>query len=93
METVSAKITVKGTVQMVGYRYFARLNAREMGIRGWVRNLPNGDVEVVASADRDVMEDFIVLLERGPSSAVVRDILVNYDYPVDESVTGFSVRF
>ena len=93
METVSARITVKGMVQMVGYRYFARLNASEMGIKGWVRNLPNGDVEVVASAERDVMKEFIALLKRGPSSAVVRDILVHYDYPMDDGVTGFSVRF
>jgi acylphosphatase len=90
---VAAKIIVKGMVQMVGFRYFVRVNAQQLGVNGWVRNVPNGDVEVVASANTDVMEEFIGMLKRGPSSAMVKDVLVNYDYPVDDTVSGFSVEF
>ena len=70
------RIIVKGRVQGVGYRWFARQAAQELGIRGYVKNLPNGDVEVAAEGDNAAIEKFIDYLKQGPSFAHVTDIQI-----------------
>jgi len=65
---------IKGRVQGVGYRYFAQRIALRLGVRGWVRNLPSGDVEVHAEADGATLASFREELERGPSSAAVEEV-------------------
>jgi len=52
-------VCFKGDVQGVGFRFTARYIAARLGIKGWVRNLPNGDVECVAEADEDTLEEFL----------------------------------
>ncbi len=46
METQRRHIVVSGRVQAVGFRYYAKLAADELGVTGWVQNLDNGDVEM-----------------------------------------------
>jgi acylphosphatase len=65
---------VQGRVQGVGYRWFARDTARRLGVKGYVRNLPDGDVEVVAVGDRAVLETLVGRLQRGPGYAYVTDV-------------------
>jgi acylphosphatase len=65
---------VTGRVQGVGYRYFARTAALRMGVRGWVRNRADGNVEVHAEAECVVLEAFRTELERGPSLAWVSEV-------------------
>jgi len=48
-----------GTVQGVGFRYTVERAARELGVRGWVKNLRNGSVEVVAEASKEVLSQFL----------------------------------
>lgn len=62
---------VSGTVQGVGYRYFAMRTAQQMGVRGTVKNLRDGRVEVAAAADAKTMAAFLTELGRGPAGAVV----------------------
>lgn len=64
-------------MQGVGYRYFARRIALRLGVRGWVRNLPDGDVEVHAEADGETLQEFRFELERGPVSSRVSEIVEN----------------
>ncbi len=90
---INVQITVKGIVQMVGYRYYTLKHANHMGIKGFVKNLPSGEVEVFAQASEDVMKEFIILLRKGPSSAVVRDVEVNYSPEVSEKFSDFGVRY
>lgn len=90
---VSAKIVVKGTVQMVGFRYYTIRQAQTLGIYGYVRNLPNGNVEVVAQTDSQKMHEFISLIKQGPSSARVEDMTVEYDTNINETFLDFSVRY
>jgi len=66
---------IRGRVQGVGYRYFARRIAIRLGVRGWVRNLPDGDVEVHAEADDDVLQQFRSELERGSVSSRVSEVV------------------
>ena len=44
-------LLIKGRVQMVGFRYFTRKKAQELGVNGWIKNLPDGDVEAVIEGE------------------------------------------
>ena len=70
----SARIVVRGMVQGVGFRYFVQHHATQLGVTGWVRNLPNGDVEIEAEGNRELLESLITCTRRGPRSAVVSDV-------------------
>ncbi|WP_240841778.1 acylphosphatase [Acidaminobacter sp. JC074] len=59
------KIIVHGKVQGVGYRYYTKLYADEIGIKGTVRNLSDGTVEVYASGDMNAIQTFIESLYKG----------------------------
>ena len=69
METVN--LLIKGKVQGVFYRASARDKAMELGITGWVKNTPDGNVEIVASGDKESLEKFIEWCHKGPSRALV----------------------
>jgi len=85
-------IVIKGRVQGVGYRWFARQAAEELGICGYVKNLANGDVEVVAEGETAVVDKFIEYLRQGPSFAHVVDIQVKQKDFI-QSFNNFEVSF
>ncbi|WP_457642568.1 acylphosphatase [Persephonella sp.] len=64
-------IVFAGTVQGVGFRYFVKRKADEFGIKGFVRNLPDGTVEVMAEGDEKTLRDFMSAIENGPPLAEV----------------------
>lgn len=68
---IARRFLIRGLVQGVGYRYFAVRAAERHGIAGYVRNLPDGRVEVVAEGEPAAMEAFKRELERGPAYARV----------------------
>jgi acylphosphatase len=70
----SIKIIISGLVQGVGYRYFCYKKALEYGIRGYAKNLYNGNVEVVAQGEKGLINDFIKDLNTGPYYAAVKSI-------------------
>ncbi len=88
----SARIVVKGRVQGVGYRYFILRHAQDLGLGGYVRNLPNGDVEIVAEGDRMLIEELIRFAERGPVFAHVQDVEVEWR-PASGEHKRFEVRY
>ena len=67
-------VRVRGVVQGVGFRWFVRERARRLGLSGWVRNLPDGSVEVVASGEQGQIDLLIGELRKGPEGAVVDKI-------------------
>ena len=69
-------IIVSGIVQGVGFRYFTLYLAKNYGINGWVRNLPNGDVEIMAAGVEDALERFLSKLKIGPRYSKVTNIEV-----------------
>ena len=78
---LSRQIHVEGLVQGVGFRYFVQQHARQLGLAGWVRNLPNGDVEIMAEGTRKFVESLIGYVRRGPRSAVVSNTDVIWTEP------------
>ena len=72
----SVHVLVHGTVQGVGFRYHCAYTAQDLGVVGQVRNLPDGDVEVMAQGEADVVARLISWLKRGPRWASVRTVTV-----------------
>ncbi len=68
----------RGIVQGVGFRFFVEKKAKEFGIKGFVRNLPDGTVEVMAEGDKDTLERFFNEIKDGPPLASVTSI--DYEY-------------
>ncbi len=62
---------VFGCVQGVGFRFNTQRTAKKFGLRGWVRNLSSGAVEVLACGPKAEMQDFEEWLKRGPVNAEV----------------------
>ena len=85
-----AHVFVSGIVQGVAFRYVTEKKAREIGVSGWVRNLPDGRVEAVFEGDPDAVGEMVAWCESGPSSADVEDVSAEQESP--EGLTGFEVR-
>ena len=66
--------TIEGHVQGVGFRYFVSDQAQSIGLTGWVRNVYDGQVEVVAEGTRGDLEKLLRSLQRGPSGAHVHHV-------------------
>jgi len=66
--TERVTVYVRGDVQGVGFRFWTRARARELGLVGHAKNLPDGRVEVVAQGDGDALDRLIALLEEEPSA-------------------------
>ena len=77
---------LKGNVQGVGFRYFTRQTAQENNLTGWVRNLRDGRVEVMAEGEHEDLNQFLVRLRKGPISADVNNI----DYEFNEAQGEFN---
>ncbi len=85
------RATVRGRVHGVWYRDSCDSVARSLGVKGWVRNLPDGSVQVVAEGDRDAVNELLQWCHGGPPRANVTGVDV-----VDEQPTGereFRVRY
>ena len=90
-ERVRAHVWVSGRVQMVYFRGSTQHVAREAGLAGWVRNLPDGRVEAVFEGPRPAVQALLDWCRHGPPTAVVEDVEVRWEPPQDEP-PGFRVR-
>lgn len=70
-ERIAVRLRLRGRVQGVGFRYFTRGVARELGVVGRVRNLPDGDVEIEVAGEPERVEEFKTWMRQGPPGAVV----------------------
>ena len=73
---ISRHLRISGKVQGVAYRFHAVREAERLGLRGWVRNLANGDVEAIACGPADAVEAFVTWARRGSPAAEVSTVLV-----------------
>ena len=67
------KLTISGQVQIVGFRYFVRRKARRYGLTGYVKNLDNKKVEVVAEGDEEKLDRLYKFCQKGPFLAKVTE--------------------
>ena len=67
-------VVVRGRVQGVGFRWFVREVGRQLGVSGWVRNRPDGSVEVSAEGTDALMDRLRAELQRGPDGAHVEAV-------------------
>lgn len=78
MEKGRIHIIISGRVQGVFFRDFTRQQAKSLGLRGWVRNLANGDVEVIAEGEKDKLEALIRVVKIGPPYAQVDNCQIEW---------------
>ena len=90
MPTAARHVLVSGRVQGVGFRWYARERAEQLGLAGWVKNLPDGRVEVWLEGREQAVEAMLVWLERGPPAAHVKNVEVVER--ASEGLTAFAVR-
>ena len=87
MKTI--RLTIKGKVQGVFYRATAKDVADLTGVKGWVRNLPNDNVEITATATEESLQKFINWCKQGPPKAKVVDVIV--EQLDTEEFSGFRI--
>lgn len=86
-----AHVLVSGEVQGVYYRATTREEARDRGVDGWVRNLPDGRVEAVFEGPRSAVESMVDWCHEGSPAARVEDVAADHGEP--EGLDGFEVRW
>ena len=92
MARAAADLVVCGRVQGVGFRFFVREHARDFRITGWVKNLPDRNVEIHAEGEKPDIEEFIGRVKKGPSFSHVTDVDIDWLEPSDQ-YSSFDIRF
>ncbi|UZE92527.1 MAG: acylphosphatase [Methanosarcinales archaeon] len=92
MTKIRAEILISGEVQMVGFRSFTARHASALGLKGYVKNLDDGRVEVVVEGVESRVEDLVLLLREGPHMTRVTDVQV-MEKPYTGEFDRFDIRF
>jgi acylphosphatase len=95
-----ARLIIKGSVQGVNFRWFVQETAKELGVKGWVKNLPEGDVEILCESETEkAYRDFLRKIEKGSggkglSAISVENItVVNFDRDAEPRYTHFGIVY
>lgn len=91
METVRLTAWVRGRVQGVGFRWWTRSRALELGLTGWASNLDDGRVEVVAEGDRPACEALLAALRSGHTPGHVASVTERWS-AAKGGIAGFVER-
>jgi acylphosphatase len=89
-DLTTLRLRIEGSVQAVGYRYYAMEEARKLDLNGWVRNRSDGTVEALASGTTKAVEAFVAACMRGPTGARVANVELHNAEPPAEK--GFHRR-
>lgn len=76
-----ARVSIRGEVQGVGFRYFTIQQAQQWEIRGWVRNRTDGSVEAVFEGTRSQVEQIIAWCHEGSPTAQVSQVIITWETP------------
>lgn len=76
MAAIRAHVVISGNVQGVAFRYYARREAFQLGLTGWIRNLPSGNVEAVYEGEDADVEAMVRWCRKGPPGAWVKEVSV-----------------
>ena len=89
-ETGAVHLFVRGRVQGVYFRANTQKVAQDLGLAGWVRNCPDGSVEIHAEGTRDQLEKLMAWCREGPKLASVSGVEVNW--VATENLKSFDIR-
>ena len=81
-----------GRVQGIGFRYTAQNIAENLGVYGWVKNLEDGRVEIVAEGEEKNLKEFLDKILKGPLGRYIKDMELSWETPTSE-FNDFDVRF
>ena len=90
-EQVRVHLEIEGRVQGVYFRASTVAQAQRFGVTGWVRNCPDGSVEVLAEGARESIEKLIEWCRRGPEGARVSRVQIEWKQ-AESTFAGFGVR-
>jgi len=79
LKFVRVHVIISGDVQGIGYRFHTRIKARNLGLKGFVRNLESGDVEAVFEGEENKVKEMIEWCKKGPTFAKVDDVKVEFE--------------
>ena len=88
---IRRRVVVRGNVQGVGFRYYANAEASRLGVAGFVRNLPDGSVEIEVEGEHPAVASLVDWARTGPRSASVESVEVSEIEPAGTPV--FTVAF
>jgi len=88
----SVLVRFSGRVQGVGFRYFTRKKARELNLKGYVKNLPDGKVEILIIGGEARSDRLIETCKKGPRMAFVNDIEIKRDINVKKKYDDFIIE-
>ncbi len=77
-------VWISGLVQGVFFRYHTRKLAKKLGVRGWVRNLPDGRVEAVMEGEEEALKKMLEFCREGPPGAEVERVEIKWERPKGE---------
>jgi len=87
----TARVLISGFVQNVGFRHFVKSKAAELGLKGWVRNLPagrqglpDGRVEALCQGSKEKIEKIIKLCKKGPFLSEIEEVDVHWENVIDK---------
>ena len=86
-------LRIRGQVQGVGFRTFLQNEATVMDVVGFVRNMKDGSLEVVAEAEDALLQDFFALCEEGPRLAMIDDIDDVWENISKTSFSEFEIKY
>ena len=89
--STAVTVKVRGRVQGVSFRWYAVQEAERLGVRGWVRNEPDGSVAAHLEGDDEAVAAMVEWCSSGPSYASVRDVAVTEARP--SGVESFAIRY
>ena len=90
MGAARSRVVVEGRVQGVYFRESTRRTAEDLGLAGWVRNLPGGKVEAVFEGPAEGVAQAVAWARGGPPAALVTSLIETAEEP--EGLRGFAVR-
>ena len=91
-QNMQLHILISGRVQGVGFHDFTRGSAGKLGVRGHAKNLANGNVEVVAEADKATLDEFVMMLRQGPPASKVDEVQIE-EREFSAKYEAFEIKF
>ena len=86
------RVIIGGRVQGVGFRFFTQREGERQGLVGWVKNLPNGDVEAEAEGNETQVDAFVEAIRRGPPSSRILSFQID-EIPANHRDVAFDITF